>query len=183
MPAPGQPAGMEIIGLFMDYHKARCALVETIAEKSLPGGRCDIFARNCSCEDCRAWSVQKKKECDAAAVADRAERQRLENLQNAAKPGLEQEEAQAAYDKYDKMQHKAYDDFANPLLWGDEGDHHEGLCWAALLAGDPRAELYYCSRFWRRKLKSDGSGGLRYYNEVCEGDIIEEALMQLKTIT
>lgn len=172
-----------------------------MAPELLPeyGSRLGKFVRGCSCEACGALVARKTAEYKATpeAVAMDAAEAALERLSGELTAARESggdaavAAAEAAYaaqeathsEMRSDLDRRIWDaDFASLLQWGLEGEGvwgHEERCYAALLAGDPRAAAFYCLV---DDIESDGMGGLRFYQDLCDGDIIQEALMQLKTV-
>lgn len=187
--AVSDPAGCtEIVGVFAAARPARAAFFKTVARAlQLDDVHREMFVRFCGCADCGAFVARKTAEYTVEMDAADAALSRLEGALTAARKSGDAAAVAAADAAYTAKEAEMRDelmdaDFASLRQWGKEGEEvwgHEESCYAALLEGDPRAQAFYCLGDY---INSDGKGGLRFYQDGCDGDIIEEALMQLKTV-
>ena len=138
----------------------------------------------CDCKDCFAFCVEEQKKsfpahkatqvAEAQASADEARRAQLESPSEAGAGQLLEREQRLQDAKDDEVTaENAGEDIA--YCW--RGPQGAELA-KRFLAGDRDAARF----FHVHNVDDDGEGGLRYYEEVCGGDIVEEVRMKRVTL-
>jgi hypothetical protein len=201
--APGNPQGsLTISGVFMDEESARAAFYQAVTKQSnieylatskracAKNNGCDECYEFCKAEQEKFFQKYKARRVEDAqkeyddAVREQKKKKTEEGKQKVLDYAVELEEAKN--DKTDfKDKEAVIEDFFHDWL-GPGTEELEGQVVEGKLGAWRYFHFHKSPATGRRAqegISDDGEGGLRFYEEVCECDIIEETLMKRMPLT